>query len=337
MKKYFPSRSQGRFQCVNRKDHKWLYSVCRTIVKAIHHNISSHENDIAAQWCVKPTFVERSEDPVITWLGHSTFLIQVGGKNILTDPILGTLSYIFSRIIPSIVSVKDLPPIDYVLISHNHLDHMDANTLHALKNRFSDMFVCVPMGDKPWFEKNNFKNISEHMWWDVILSGAGVNFSFLPANHWSQRTMFDKNKSLWGSWMIQYAQTSIYFAGDTADGKHFDDIAIHDPNIDVALMPIAPGEPNEAMKDSHINAEEAGEAFLRLNAKVFVPMHWGTYHLGLDTFKGPIDRLSQWWRANQKRCKNKVLRFVKAGELLHVTRQILDIALIKKETTSLIL
>ena len=337
MKKLFPFRENGKFSAVNKRDHKWIWSVCKTAWIAIKHNFTGHENDIAKSWAMKPNFVDRSEELIVTWLGHSTFLIQVGGKNILTDPIFGRLTYIFSRIIPSIVNVNDLPDIDYVLLSHNHLDHMDSPSLYALKNRFPQMFVCVPMGDKGWFDKRGFKNVSEHMWWDIIPAGAGVSLSFLPANHWSQRNLFDKNCSLWGSWMIQHNNATVYFAGDSAWGNHFDDIALLYPNIDVALMPIAPAEPSCMMKEGHLNAEEAGEAFLRLNAKMFIPMHWGTYHLGLDSFKGPIDRLSRWWKKNQSRCKDKVLQYVKAGELVHVTRTFMNAALIKTKESSLIL
>lgn len=337
MKKKFPLRENGRFQAVDKNDHKWVWSVCKTFWKAVKHNVSGHENDIAATWAMKPQFVERSEKLIVTWLGHSTFLIQVGGKNILTDPIFGRLTYVFSRIIPQVVKAQDLPPIDYTLLSHNHLDHMDSPALHDLKKQFPEMAVCVPMGDKAWFDNRGFKNVSEHMWWDTVPGGSGVSFSFLPANHWSQRNLFDKNCSLWGSWMIQHNNATVYFAGDTAWGNHFDDIAAHYPQIDVALMPIAPCEPTYMMKEGHINAEEAGEAFLRLNAKIFVPMHWGTYHLGLDTFKGPINRLNHWWKINKDRCKDRILQCVKAGELLHVTKTLVDAAIIKQKETSLIL
>lgn len=337
MKKRFPFRKNGKFHTHDGRDHKWIWSACKTAWIALKHNFTKHENDLARKWAIKPKFVERSEELLITWLGHSTFLIQIGGKNILTDPIFGRLTYIFSRIIPSVASVKDLPPIDYVLISHNHLDHMDSFALNTLKYRFPRMTVCVPMGDKAWFDKRGFKYVSEHMWWDIIPAGAGVSLSFLPANHWSQRTLFDKNCSLWGSWMIQHNNGTVYFGGDSAWGNHFDDIAAHYKDIDVALMPIAPAEPTYMMKEGHLNAEEAAEAFLRLNAKVFIPMHWGTYHLGFDTFRGPIDRLSRWWRRNQARCKNKALQYVKAGELLYMTRSFMDKVLIKSKESSLIL
>ena len=168
------------------------------------------------------------------------------------------------------------------------------------------------------------------MWWDIIPAGLGVSFSFLPANHWSQRSLFDKNCSLWGSWMIQHNHGTVYFAGDSAWGNHFDDIAAHYPEIDVALMPIAPAEPCYMMKEGHLDAEEACEAFLRLNAKMFIPMHWGTYHLGLDTFRGPIDRLQRWWKANKNRCKDKVLKLAKAGEILELQTRLLHVAFKQK-------
>jgi L-ascorbate metabolism protein UlaG (beta-lactamase superfamily) len=333
MKKKFPLRENGRFYAENKRNHRWFGAICKTLWKAIKHNIFGDENDIAATWAVKPQFIARSEELLITWLGHSTFLIQVGGKNILTDPIFGRLTYIFSRIIPQVVSAQDFPKIDYVLLSHNHFDHMDGYALHDLQKQFPEMHICVPMGDKAWFDRRGFKHVSEHMWWDIIPGGAGVSFSFLPANHWSQRNLFDKNRSLWGSWMIQHNNGTVYFAGDTAWGDHFDEIAFHYPQIDVALMPIAPCEPYEMMQDDHVNTEEAGEAFLKLNAKICIPMHWGTYHLGLDTFKGPIDRLHLWWEFNKVRCEGKTLQLVKAGESVDFALTLLEKA-IQKETTS---
>ena len=157
MKKNFPFRENGRFHTVNKREHKWVWAVCKTALKAIAHNFTGHENDLGRAWSMQPNFVERSEELQITWLGHATFLIQIGGKNIITDPIFGRLTYIFSRIIPTIVRAKDLPKIDYVLISHNHLDHMDAVTLYDLYEHNPDMHVCVPMGDKAWFEGRGFK------------------------------------------------------------------------------------------------------------------------------------------------------------------------------------
>ena len=127
-----------------------------------------------------------------------------------------------------------------------------------------------------------------------------VRFTFLPAMHWSARGLFDRNKSLWGSWMIEYGQTKIYFAGDSAYSDHFATIADHFPDISLALMPIAPCEPTPWMRKSHLDAHQAVQAFTELQARHFIPMHWGTFAFGHDHFIGPVDRLNAAWSEQEK-------------------------------------
>ncbi|MBM18034.1 MAG: MBL fold metallo-hydrolase [Epsilonproteobacteria bacterium] len=320
MERKSPNRYCGKFTCVDNTEHKWLFPVFRTLLhslKVCFFN-TSLKKEVQKQFVQKPSFPQRSQEPKITWLGHATFLIQIGGKNIITDPILGSLSFVFQRLVPSVVTVKDLPPIDYIVISHNHLDHMDSKTLQDIKQQSPSVRVLVPMGDKAWFDYHNFVYASEHLWWDEIIDPfvKDLKFTFLPANHWSQRTLFDKNKSLWGSWMIQLGDYKIYFAGDTSWGNHFEQIGQEFQNIDIACMPIAPGEPRKWMKDSHIDAREAVKAFIKLKARIFIPMHWGTFHLGLDNFYTPINLLKQSWQEFMSELSSKELRLLKFGELV---------------------
>ncbi len=316
MKRMNPERSYGKFICCDGLNHEWFMPVVKTFIHSVKAFFSSSDiKENISDLIQKPTFQTRSEVPVITWIGHSTFLIQVAGKNILTDPIFGSLSFIFRRLIPAVVKVQDLPPIDYVLISHNHFDHMDSQALLQLKQQFPLMKILVPMGDKEWFDRHLFPKVSEHMWWDEIVE-QDLKFTFLPANHWSQRTLFDKNRSLWGSWMLQVANFKLYFAGDTSWGPHFEQIGAEFENIDVALLPIAPGEPRSWMKSSHIDAKEAVQAFIKLKAKMFIPMHWGTYHLGFDDFSAPITLLKQSWQDMKNQLLGKQLKIMKFGELL---------------------
>ncbi|MCX5924411.1 MAG: MBL fold metallo-hydrolase [Candidatus Dependentiae bacterium] len=324
MKRMYPERSYGKFVCCDGLNHEWFVPVLKTLIHSIKVCFFNQElKQDLKKFVVTPSFQSRSQEPVITWLGHSTFLIQVGGKNILTDPIFGSLSLVFRRIVPSVVSIQDLPEIDYVLISHNHFDHMDSKALCGLKSRFPEMKVLAPMGDKEWFDKHQFLYASEHMWWDEIVDDLNPNikFTFLPANHWSQRTLFDKNRSLWGSWMIQADDFKIYFAGDTSWGPHFAQIGNVFKDIDVALLPVAPGEPRSWMKSSHINAREAVEAFIKLKAKTFIPMHWGTFHLGFDDFYTPISLLKQSWHELRAELKDKHLNVMKFGEMLTGLKQ----------------
>jgi L-ascorbate metabolism protein UlaG (beta-lactamase superfamily) len=317
MKRLYPLRKNGRFyQSKEAKHQTWFFSTIMLLLESLKRGFWSTEKKEAKQWCVQSLKVPSiSKQPTFTWLGHATFLIQVGGKNILTDPILGNLSWIFSRIMPLKIKVDQLPCIDYIVISHNHPDHMDDYTLRAIIKAFPQVRILVPMGDKAWFESQGFDNVSECMWWDEIIDES-FKFTFLPAFHWSQRSLFDKNKSLWGSWMIEYKDFKFYFAGDTSWGSHFKMIGKIFKSIDVAFMPIGPGEPRQWMQESHINAEEAGKAFLQLNARQFVPMHWGTFHLGFDAFSKPLQRIQAWWLLHKKACKEKILTIVKVGQFV---------------------
>ncbi len=263
---------------------------------------------------------DKSESPKITWIGHSSFLIQIGGFNILTDPVFGSLAVVFQRIFAPGIQPDTLPKIDFVLISHNHRDHMDRKSLERLKRDHPSATFLVPQGDKYWFESRNFKKILEFNWWEKksftgqINQLAGIEFTFLPAFHWSGRGILDRNRSLWGSWMISCNGTNIYFAGDTAYADHFKFIKKEFPVIDIALMPIAPCEPREWMKKTHVNAEEAVQAFIDMDAQNFVPMHWGTYHFGVESFLAPIERLEKSWMEQNLTQKDKSLNILRIGE-----------------------
>lgn len=252
----------------------------------------------------------------ITWVGHSTFLIQTMGKNILTDPIFGNATFLFPRILAPGISLAQLPPIDYILISHNHLDHMHYRSIMAIKKSSPNLKLLVPRGDSRYLLKWGFQpaQMIEGFWWESYQLG-NFKFTFLPAYHWSQRSLFDKNKSLWGSWMIETSQHRLYFAGDTAYSGHFNTIAQEFPLIDMAFMPIAPCEPRKYLHTSHINAAEAGQAFQDLGAKIMVPMHWGTFHFGSDLFDTPIRQIKKWWNSHiSQELGLETLKIMKIGE-----------------------
>lgn len=321
MKRLYPIKKNGRFDVPGHESGGWIIATIAVLFKALYHDYIYPVTQEAKKWVAKKrSFLPNSYEPHFTWLGHSTFLIQVGDKNILTDPIFGNLSGIFSRIIPYKVTAKNLPKIDFIILSHNHPDHMDSFSLRQIQQCNPAVKVLVPMGDKSWFDEQGFLDCSEHMWWDEIICDD-VKFTFLPAKHWSQRGLFDKNKSLWGSWMIDHKGFKFYFAGDTGWDLHFSMIGRIFKKIDVALMPIGPGTPRKWMHHAHINAEEAGKAFLELKARWFVPMHWGTFHLGLDTFKEPIVRIRSWWQLHKKQCADKSLKVPKVGQLVACVRE----------------
>jgi len=272
-------------------------------------------------WFVQETPVSLSIEPVITWIGHASFLIQVAGMNILTDPIFGDASIFFPRILAPGIAVDQLPPINYVLLSHNHRDHCDLKSLHALKKLHPSLIILVPQGDKQWLEKKGLGLVIEHTWWQAHThetNNGPMVFTFLPAHHWSAQGFFDRNKSLWGSWMISVKENHVYFAGDSAYSSHYHQIADQFPLRATALMPIAPGESLPWMRKSHMDAQQAVQAFIDLKADRFIPMHWGTFHFGLDTFSGPIDRLNTAWNAAHALREHKKLIIPKVGQRIIV-------------------
>lgn len=258
--------------------------------------------------------IELSDTPSIQWIGHASFLIQIGGINILTDPFFYDLSFLYSRNLPAGIAPENLPKIDIVLISHNHRDHMDEQSLLLLKKY--DPTIIVPKGIGAWFKKNNFIKVIEHNWWDKT-DILGLSITCVPAHHWCGRGAFDLNRALWSGWMInwknQTKDKTLYFAGDTSYCKqYFDEIVDEFPNIDIALLPIGPCESRKLMKHSHVDAKEAVKIFKRINAKEFIPMHWGTFRLGTDSFDAPITKLKEQWSKENLDSNN--LHILKFGE-----------------------
>ncbi len=261
-----------------------------------------------------------SINPVITWIGHASFLVQLGGVNILLDPIFGDVSFFYRRILPVGFSINQIPKIDFVLISHNHRDHMDAPSLLAIKKQNESVTVLVPKGDKAWFDRRRFAQVHEHTWWEQRSfkihdqDSREIIFTFLPAAHWSQRGLFDQNRSLWGSWMIEWGDNQIYFGGDSCYSTHFTEISREFSDINMALLPVGPCEPRGWLKETHLGAEEAGQAFLDLGAQHMIPMHWGMFPFGVEHFDNPIKLMQLWWQKNQKNLKDRQLHCVKVGQ-----------------------
>ncbi|MFZ5953877.1 MAG: MBL fold metallo-hydrolase [Candidatus Dependentiae bacterium] len=264
--------------------------------------------------------IAQSLEPCFTWIGHATFLIQINGFNILTDPVFGNLSVLYKRVMQPGIALEQLPPIHFIILSHNHRDHCDKASLKQLAKHHNPICL-VPQGMKKTFTQWGFSNVYEHEWWEHYSFSMSntpaqtISFTFVPAHHWSQRELTDAHTSLWGGWIIQDNNRNIlYFAGDTAYNKeYFDAIVQGFPAIDIAFMPIGPCEPRNLTKHSHVDAYESVKAFLDIGAKQMVPMHWGTFKLGCDSFTDPIKHLTTAWN----HCvsdKQKYLRFIKCGQ-----------------------
>jgi N-acyl-phosphatidylethanolamine-hydrolysing phospholipase D len=237
------------------------------------------------------------ERPTLTWIGHATFLLQVGGLNLLTDPhFTERASPLFfggpRRVVPPAISLADLPHIDAVLVSHNHYDHLDYGSVMRLAKQAggSPMFY-VPLGLKRWFANNKIDNVTELDWWDSQ-NLAGVGFHCVPVQHWSRRGISDTNTSLWCGWVIEAPALHVFFAGDTGYSRDFSDIQRRFEFFDLALLPIGAYEPRWFMKFMHVNPEEAVQIYQDLHARYAAAMHWGTFRLTDELLDEPPRRLA---------------------------------------------
>jgi L-ascorbate metabolism protein UlaG (beta-lactamase superfamily) len=233
----------------------------------------------------------------LTWIGHSSFLLQLGGLNMLIDPVMSaSLGGVIRRNVAPGLSWSALPKkIDVVMITHNHRDHMDVPTLKRLG---SEPLYLVPHGMKRWFLRNGFPHVRELEWWEQTRV-ADVAVTFVPAEHWSRRGLLDMNTSWWGGFVIEYDGFRAYHAGDTAWFDGFSEIGRRCGPIDVAMLPIGAYAPRWFMRYQHMDPDDAVKAFNALGAKLFVAMHWGTFKLTDEPLQEPPLRLRDLWHKAQ--------------------------------------
>src|SRR5688572_29872936 len=273
-------------------------------------------------WPAQVPVVQRPSPPptsgdeiTITFIGHATFLIQTSAGNIITDPVFaqraGPVGWVGPRRVrqPG-VRFDDLPPIAYVLLSHNHYDHCDLETLRALQHRDHPRIVTL-QGNATLLRSAGVTRIAELDWWQrmpaemsakrgaqtldpAATPGREIEITATQAQHFSARTPFDRNRALWGGFMITIDEQQIYFAGDSGYGPHFLEIGRRFPRIDLALIPIGAYEPRWFMKDIHMNPEEAVQAHMDVGARRSIGMHFGTYRL---TTEGPNEPVAALGRA----------------------------------------
>jgi L-ascorbate metabolism protein UlaG (beta-lactamase superfamily) len=231
----------------------------------------------------------------LTFVNHATFLIQTHGLNILTDPVwskrVGPVSWFGpARVRPPGIDFDALPPIHLVLISHNHYDHLDRATLKRISARFSPRFL-VPWGNRKLLQSAGAREIVEFDWWQTLDLSAGCGITFAPTQHWSKRGLFDRQKSLWGSFMVSAGGRRIYFGGDSAYSSHFADIRRRLGAPDLALLGIGAYEPRWFMQTMHMNPAEAVAAHRDLGARESIGMHFGTFRLSAEGMDHPPEDL----------------------------------------------
>lgn len=236
--------------------------------------------------------------PTLTWVGHATFLLQAGGRNLLTDPhFTGRASPLPfgppKRLTPVGLALEELPHIHAVVISHNHYDHLDEDSILSLARQpgGSPVFL-VPLGVKSWFVERGVHKVIELDWWEQVAT-AGLVFHFVPAQHFSSRSLLDRNKTLWGGWVVDAGDLRFYFAGDTGYSQDFADIGARFPGIDLAAIPIGAYAPRDIARAMHVNPEEAVKIHQDVGAAYSVGMHWGTFRLTLEPLDEPPQRLAQ--------------------------------------------
>ncbi len=292
-----PEREEGSFWA-------WRYNAWKEgLPKPPKHPIAGVTPDLP--------FIQRNRDAVaLTWVGHSTLLYQIDGVNILTDPVFSDRASPVSfagpkRHQPPGVALKDLPHIDVVVISHNHYDHLDLASVRALQNQADGPpLFLVPLGIEAWFAENvpgiklagPEQNIRWLDWGDtfqVVGRTAPVTFDFLPVQHWSKRTLWDHNATLWGSWAITHPQYRFWFSGDLGYSKATQDIGRTHGPFDMAAIAVGAYEPRWFMKRGHVNPDEAVQVMQDVGAKRAVGIHWGTFQLTDEPLDQPPEDLAK--------------------------------------------
>ena len=237
-----------------------------------------------------------------TWIGHASVLMQVGGINVLTDPVfsdrVSPVEFAGPRRKVGLpMAIAELPHIEVVLISHNHYDHLDRATVQQLNRQAGGPpLFMVPLGIKPWMHAAGIDNVRELDWWQQTEIG-GLKIHFVPAQHWSARALNDRFQTLWGGWIVQTNPTSstpfsFYFAGDTGYSKDFADIHQRFPDIDLALLPIGAYAPRWFMHNQHVDPTESVQIHRDLHARRSIAIHWGTFELTDEPLDAPPEALS---------------------------------------------
>lgn len=268
---------------------------------------SSYHPDLIEDQCI----FDKSLDKIV-WLGHASFLLTLNGKNILVDPVFKHVPLVKRRVkIP--FQINDYTEIDYVLITHAHFDHLDRRTLIKLAKLNPQMQIYCGLQTAATLQKWKINNrIIEAGWFQKFPDNQdGLEFYFLPAQHWSNRSLKDRNRRLWGSFIVKSSQTTLYLMGDSAYSEHFKVISKLFPSIDYAILGVGAYTPQYIMQTSHLNPAEAQQAFYDLAAQKLIPMHYGTFILADEPVAEPITKTRELFAKNPEQlCELSI------GELL---------------------
>lgn len=254
------------------------------------------QEDTARLAVMDPRGFLASETDGIIWLGHASFYIRIGGVGILTDPIFGDPSLI-TRFVLVESPLEHIRRVDYVLLSHDHRDHMDEPTLRAIAGKFPEAKFLAGLRSEDVL--NEWKTPANHVhtagWYQQFGLGdsSTVKIYFLPVRHWSRRGLLDTNHRLWGGYVIRSGDVTIYFGGDSGYGRHYREVGELFPDIDYFLIGIGAYEPRWFMEPNHNNPSDVIKAFADSRARTLIPMHYGTFDLSDEPPSEPLRLLRE--------------------------------------------
>lgn len=243
----------------------------------------------------------------VTWVGHSTLLLQLGGLNVLTDPIwsrrASPIRWIGpERLVEPGLAFDALPDVHGVVLSHDHYDHLDAATVRRIARSWPDATWVTPLGYRSWLRARGVRLVAECDWWeDAVITDAArsLRLQALPARHWTARSPFRSGRRLWAAWVLETdAGLRFYFGGDSGYFPQFTDVGRRAGPFDAAALPIGAYSPRWFMQPMHMSPEEALRAYQDLNVRgPFIPIHWGTFRLSDEPPLEPPERLEAAWSA----------------------------------------
>lgn len=242
------------------------------------------------------TFLEESDHVKSIWFGHSTILLNIDSKIVLIDPVFSNsvspVPMFVKRFSHPVLTKEELPEVDYIIISHDHYDHLDMETMKFFAKK-KDVKIITPLGVGSHLKRWGFSNdrITELDWWQDIEFDE-ITFTATPSQHFSGRDQAHENTTLWASWVIKTQNNNLYFSGDTGYDTHFKEIGERLGPFDVAFM--ESGQYNPDWFAVHLLPDEWPKAYADIKAKYYFPIHWGSFSLAFHTWDDPIVKLSEY-------------------------------------------
>ena len=295
---------------------KWSYKIFNEERKKIKINFP--KDHVVPRNKVLKDLKDNINNDYVAWIGHATFLIKLGNTTIITDPLFskntGPLIFGPKRYVDPAINLSEVPKTDVFLLTHNHYDHLDVNAVRNFPHK--NVKVITPLKLSKYF--NRYKDVNELDWYEKIKVNDDLHITLLPAVHWSKRSLFDTNKTLWGNYLIEYKDKKILFACDTGVGDIYKELGNKYGPIDITFINIGaynffPILPEKDKSIYHTNPEEALSLARDLNSKKVIGMHWGTVILSLEPIMEPPKRFKK--NANKFGFKNSDAIIFKIGQV----------------------